>query len=174
MNTCEFCGREFKNKGALAQHRRWAHISPRTHCPKGHPYDDENTIWGTRRDGCRYRKCAACVRLLWEKRKDQYTRNRRGNPEEAQRQKAREYARRQRWPERYKARMAVFTALRNGTLVRSEACERCGAEDVPLDASHDDYSRPLDVEWLCRPCHGAKDRKRNPIRPPAYKQEANA
>lgn len=31
-------------------------------------------------------------------------------------------------------------------------CAKCG--DVgPVDMHHDDYSRPLDVTWLCRGCH---------------------
>lgn len=30
-------------------------------------------------------------------------------------------------------------------------CEKCGAEKV--EKHHQDYARPLDVVWLCRPCH---------------------
>lgn len=29
-------------------------------------------------------------------------------------------------------------------------CERCGD---PAEKHHDDYSQPLQVRWLCRPCH---------------------
>lgn len=45
------------------------------------------------------------------------------------------------------AHRAVKSAIRNGVLVR-EPCEVCGKEKV--DAHHDDYSKPLDVRWLCR------------------------
>ena len=32
-----------------------------------------------------------------------------------------------------------------------QPCEQCGAQ--PADRHHDDYDRPLDIRWLCRPCH---------------------
>ena len=48
------------------------------------------------------------------------------------------------------AQRAVDTAIRNGSLQRG-TCEVCGAERV--DAHHDDYSKPLDVRWLCRRHH---------------------
>lgn len=66
-------------------------------------------------------------------------------------------ASRRKYPERQRARSLVFTALRNGTLIRPDRCERCGVKCVP-EASHDDYSIPLLVEWLCRQCHVIKDR----------------
>lgn len=47
--------------------------------------------------------------------------------------------------------MAVHRAIRRGALERGP-CERCGAtEDV--HGHHTDYSRPLNVTWLCRKCH---------------------
>jgi len=44
-------------------------------------------------------------------------------------------------------------AVTQGTLVRLP-CESCGAAKV--EAHHDDYSKPLQVRWLCRPCHLAE------------------
>jgi hypothetical protein len=41
-------------------------------------------------------------------------------------------------------------ALSKGELVRGE-CEVCGNPKV--DGHHEDYSRPLDVLWLCRRHH---------------------
>jgi len=56
-----------------------------------------------------------------------------------------------RHPERYKAHYLVSNAIRDGRLVRG-CCEGCGtAENV--HAHHDDYSKPLDVRWLCAKCH---------------------
>lgn len=37
-----------------------------------------------------------------------------------------------------------------GALVK-ENCKMCGAEDTQMH--HDDYNKPLEVTWLCRPCH---------------------
>lgn len=53
---------------------------------------------------------------------------------------------------RVRARGTVNQALRLGTLARPEACQSCG-EHFPLESHHADYSRPLDVEWLCDLCH---------------------
>lgn len=63
-----------------------------------------------------------------------------------------------RYPERRKARNAVNNAVRDGRLSKPDRCSRC-QKIGPVEGSHDDYSRPLDVEWLCRPCHRAKDWK---------------
>jgi hypothetical protein len=41
----------------------------------------------------------------------------------------------------------VRSAVRAGRLVRA-ACETCGA--TKTQGHHDDYSKPLDVRWLCR------------------------
>ena len=43
--------------------------------------------------------------------------------------------------------------LRAGNVTRPAACEECGATGRKIEAAHRDYSRPLDVRWLCRPCH---------------------
>ena len=48
------------------------------------------------------------------------------------------------------AHNAVARAIRNGSLVRIP-CIRCG-EQKSL-AHHEDYDKPLDVMWLCQPCH---------------------
>lgn len=39
---------------------------------------------------------------------------------------------------------------RRGVL-RPEPCEACGSSAVEMH--HEDYTRPLDVIWLCRACH---------------------
>jgi hypothetical protein len=53
-------------------------------------------------------------------------------------------------PDRYKAQIAVGNALRAGTLKR-EPCYFCAAEFV--HGHHEDYSKPLEVIWLCPRCH---------------------
>lgn len=64
--------------------------------------------------------------------------------------KTREYRKNNR--EKYKAHNAVSVAIIQGILIQ-KPCESCGAS--PVHAHHDDYSRPLDVRWLCPPCHAA-------------------
>ncbi len=52
-------------------------------------------------------------------------------------------------PIAYKAHRAVRTALANGFIVKT-VCIVCGNKS---EAHHADYSRPLDVVWLCRKHH---------------------
>lgn len=44
-------------------------------------------------------------------------------------------------------------ALREGRLVRPSTCERCGSGKRLIHGHHDDYSKPLEVRWLCGMCH---------------------
>lgn len=53
-------------------------------------------------------------------------------------------------PLKDRARYEVAYALQRGRLTKWP-CIVCGAEKV--EAHHPDYSRPLDVQWLCRPHH---------------------
>jgi len=53
------------------------------------------------------------------------------------------------FPERINATVAVNNAIKLGRLAR-QPCFVCG--DV-AQAHHPDYSRPLDVTWLCRKHH---------------------
>jgi hypothetical protein len=55
-------------------------------------------------------------------------------------------------PEIRKAHSAVRDAKLSGRLVPPEQCTQCGTVG-PVQAHHHDYSKPLDVEWLCVPCH---------------------
>lgn len=63
---------------------------------------------------------------------------------------------RRRHPKTMEAHLLVKRAIRSGVLVRPESCNRCGTGGR-IEASHDDYDKPLEVEWLCRACHAAKD-----------------
>lgn len=65
-----------------------------------------------------------------------------------------EYIRRYREdnPIKYGATTMVGNAVRDGRLKRPDDCEVCGGADR-IHGHHDDYSRPLDVRWLCAACH---------------------
>lgn len=53
-------------------------------------------------------------------------------------------------PDRARARRLYRSALKAGKLV-CQPCEVCGAAEV--DGHHEDYSKPLEVVWLCRQHH---------------------
>jgi len=54
--------------------------------------------------------------------------------------------------EKVNAKHMVFRSVKKGEIVKSLICAGCG-ESKRLDGHHQDYSKPLDVVWLCRPCH---------------------
>lgn len=68
----------------------------------------------------------------------------------------RERGRRYGEPEKESARRRVKWAIDSGALVR-EPCEVCGS--IAVDGHHDDYSRPLEVRWLCKRHHGEVHRR---------------
>lgn len=59
---------------------------------------------------------------------------------------------RQKYAERVRARQIIRNNIYRGKLSR-QPCEVCG--NPKSEAHHDDYSRPLDVVWLC-PAHHAE------------------
>lgn len=56
-----------------------------------------------------------------------------------------------------RAGRAVRKAIQEGLLHRPDTCEKCGRTNCKIEASHDDYTKPLEVEWLCVRCHRQKD-----------------
>ena len=59
-----------------------------------------------------------------------------------------------------RAHQLVRDALVSGRLTRGDCCLASAACSGTIDAHHDDYSRPLDVRWVCRKHHRTLDRKR--------------
>ncbi|MBW1931449.1 MAG: hypothetical protein JRI56_00180 [Deltaproteobacteria bacterium] len=66
----------------------------------------------------------------------------------------REYV--QKWrqnnPEKVRAHNAVNCAIQAEELKPSVFCEECGLP-AETQAHHEDYNKPLEVDWLCRSCH---------------------
>lgn len=58
-----------------------------------------------------------------------------------------------------KAQNLLEQALEDGVIERQYVCEVCGDSGTFVDgrskvqAHHDDYSKPLEVHWLCQGCH---------------------
>lgn len=67
-----------------------------------------------------------------------------------------EYASVKRHPKKQKARYKIRYAIRKGVLKRG-LCEKCSHQKT--EGHHDNYLKPLEVRWLCRPCHSAEHRK---------------
>lgn len=65
---------------------------------------------------------------------------------------------RARFPEKARAWNLLATAISRGKIKRPDHCSRCG-EKKRVEGHHTDYSKPLEVEWLCRQCHGVVSRK---------------
>lgn len=59
--------------------------------------------------------------------------------------------------EKYIARKELNLAVNRNEIIKPLDCEECG-QRVKLTAHHEDYSKPLEVAWLCYECHGIKHR----------------
>lgn len=113
----------------------------------------------------RYGKCKECWKAASHRnyvsnlearraRQRQYQRTPEGKETSANSRKA--Y--RKRYPEKRIAHALVNRAVLCGRL-HKQPCEMCGSA-VSVEAHHPDYSKPLDVRWLCRPCHQAIEGRR--------------
>lgn len=60
-----------------------------------------------------------------------------------------EYSRLPEVAHKVRARMEVRNALRRGEIHRMP-CEKCGSN---AEAHHEDYSKPLEIVWMCRKHH---------------------
>ena len=87
---------------------------------------------------------------------------------DACRERERRHARksRERYPEKQRAQRLVNDAITKGLLHRPTVCPSChqapglNRRGTPLiQAHHHDYSKPLDVQWLCVNCHAAVHRQ---------------
>ena len=69
---------------------------------------------------------------------------------------------RKRWvtanPEKRQAHIVLGNSVRDGK-IQKNPCQKCG--DAVAEAHHPDYTKPLDVVWLCRSCHLAEHGKQS-------------
>ena len=64
--------------------------------------------------------------------------------------KKKDAKRRQHFPEKVRAHNALNNAIQAGIMMR-QLCSKCGAANA--EGHHPDYSKPLEVVWLCGDCH---------------------
>jgi len=69
---------------------------------------------------------------------------------------------RQKWseasPEKRACHVILNNAVRDGRVKKPTSCQVCGAGGR-IEGHHHDYTKPLDVEWLCRFCHVQKHKE---------------
>ena len=103
-------------------------------------------------------------------------RERRQYERNAKRINARIKLRREKYPEKFKeygqrarikdavkikARKILQYAVKKGRIIKSNICFDC-QKTFPkklIQSHHDDYSKPLEVKWLCKKCHSKRHRK---------------
>lgn len=71
---------------------------------------------------------------------------------------------RKQYPGRREAHQKVANALKYGELIRPNICERCGMATYTY-AHHEDYRKPLQVQWLCDSCHAKRHAELKRSRP---------
>jgi len=58
-----------------------------------------------------------------------------------------------------KARWILHNAIKKGEIKQIKTCEECKTKGL-MHAHHEDYSKPLEIIWLCHQCHFIRHRKR--------------
>lgn len=66
------------------------------------------------------------------------------------------------YPMKYAAHVIVRNAIRNGKFTQANNCSVCDSTGK-IEGHHDDYTKPLEVRWLCEKCHKEWHRHNKPI-----------
>jgi hypothetical protein len=69
---------------------------------------------------------------------------------------------RERYPMKYAAHLIFNKAKCDGLISKASNCSICNS-DKKVEGHHDDYTKPLDVRWLCKKCHDEWHRSNTPI-----------
>lgn len=117
-------------------------------------------------DGVRSR-CKVCATKVahqkrWADVKDARAKDRMKRPTERERDARRRYSKayKKKHPERIRAASKLHRLKQSGRIEAPASCQACGCVESVLDMHHVDYDRPLDVMWVCKPCHKVLDNER--------------
>jgi hypothetical protein len=66
------------------------------------------------------------------------------------------------YPLKYAAHVITTNAVRDGKLIKETSCSKCNST-CKIEGHHNDYTKPLDVTWLCELCHKEWHRHNKPI-----------
>lgn len=116
-------------------------------------------------------RCRECIRAdvranqaqvnesakLWRERNPDYLRNYRKAPEVRKKVAEQGAQQRKNNPDKARARDIIGNEIRRGRLV-PQPCQFCGK--TKTQAHHPDYSKPLEVVWVCSRCHYEQFHKR--------------
>ena len=69
-------------------------------------------------------------------------------------QKGRESAKKYRQGQKWIARYTFRNAIRDGKIEKKDVCSFCMSKER-VEGHHADYSKPLEITWVCRKCHSA-------------------
>ena len=61
-------------------------------------------------------------------------------------------------PEKRACHVILNNAIKNGKVLKPKVCQICSAGGR-IEGHHHDYTKPLDVQWVCRKCHVEIHRK---------------
>jgi hypothetical protein len=125
----------------LPKHRRIGDMAVVTSCKRGHELTNENLYIAP--SGLRV--CRTC-RLIA---KDRYRATDKGKAAEIRAHHHNKELR----PEKQKARLVVNSAIRTGKLIKPASCSINNDCWGRIEAHHQDYSKPLEVTWLCMGHH---------------------
>ena len=67
-----------------------------------------------------------------------------------------------RYPMVYAAHVITSNAIRDGKLFPAASCSACNSTEK-IEGHHDDYTKPIDVRWLCEKCHKEWHKHNQPI-----------
>lgn len=58
-------------------------------------------------------------------------------------------------PEKRAAHVILNNRIRDGHIEKPDTCQECG-DGGRIHGHHEDYSKPLEIDWLCATCHAKR------------------